>query len=79
MSVDFIKIIEIISFITTVIGVVLTSIPKISGLIILIVSSIFWGIFSYLNREYFFFITQIFLIGVNIFGYYNWKKKGIGI
>jgi nicotinamide riboside transporter PnuC len=74
---EYLKVLEILATIITLIGIALISIPKRLGMYILIVGSILWIIFSYLNSHYFFLIQTIICLILDIYGIYSWKKKGI--
>lgn len=74
---DYTQLIEIIATILIIIAVPLVSIPKRLGLWFMFYGQIFWCIFAYLKEQNFFLIQSVFLFFMNIFGLYNWKKKGI--
>lgn len=68
---------EISSTILTIIAAILISIPRKISLYIFIFASLSWIIFGLLNHKYFFVTQNIVLIGFDIYGIYNWTKKGI--
>jgi hypothetical protein len=78
MMTDIIVQIEFVSFILTVYGVIAIAIPKRNGLWVLAVASVFWSVFAYLTGNNFLLLQNLFLLVFDIFGVYNWKKKGIG-
>ena len=78
MLMNYIVEIEFISFILTMYGVVAITIPKRNGLWVLSIASVTWGIFAYLTGNNFLLLQNVFLLVFDIFGIYNWKKKGIG-
>jgi nicotinamide riboside transporter PnuC len=74
---DYIKIIEIIATITTLIGIPIISIPRISGMYILCISTIFWIIFSYLVNYNWLLIQSVYILFFDIYSIYSWTKRGI--
>ena len=69
---------EIIAMVFVCIGVVLITIPNIKGMYMMTVAQVLWGIFSIQHGHWYFFWQSCFLLVFNIFGIYNWKRKGIG-
>jgi len=76
---DYVTIVEIIATILTLIGIPLISIPRVIGMWILVVSTIFWIIFCCLNfnNHLGLLIQSIYVLCFDIIAIYNWKKKGI--
>ena len=70
--------IELLASILVIIGVVLLIIPSRKGIISLSIGQAFWVVFAILSSKWFLFSQSIFLILVNIFTIYNWKRKGVG-
>ena len=69
---------EILASIVSSIGVVLIAIPHISGMILLVVGQLLWGIFAYKLGKDWFLAQSIFMLVVNIIGVYMWNKKKVG-
>ena len=70
-------IVEILASIITLIGVTLISIPRRIGIIVLIIGDILWILFSYISNHYFLLLQNAYLLIINIYAIYSWKKKGI--
>jgi hypothetical protein len=75
---DYIKGIEIISTILTLIGITLISIPKRIGMWILLVATIFWTSFAYLTNHNYFLLQNIYIFCFDVIALINWNRKGIG-
>lgn len=75
---DYIKGIEIISTILTLIGITLISIPKRIGMWILLVATIFWTSFAYLTNHNYFLFQNIYIFCFDVIALINWNRKGIG-
>jgi CHASE2 domain-containing sensor protein len=74
---DYLKVIEFIAFVLTVIAALYISIPRKIGLYLFIISSVFWSYFAVINGQYFFLIQNFVLICFDVIGIYNWTKQGI--
>jgi hypothetical protein len=74
---DYLKVIEFISFVLTVIGALLISIPRKIGLYFFIVAGVSWSYFAFLNHQYYFLIQNFVLICFDFIGIYSWTKHGI--
>lgn len=72
-----VNIIEILATITIMIAVPLVAIPKRFGLWVMVLGQILWSIFAIMKGHTFFTIQSIFLLLVNFYGLYSWKRKGI--
>ena len=75
---DYVSMLELISSMLVVVGVLLICVPKISGLWVLILGQVGWCVFAAVNDQYFFFIQGMFLMVFNFWGIRNWRRKGIG-
>jgi len=69
---------ESIATILTFVAVWLLAIPKRIGYTVATWSQIFWILFAIQKSHYILLLQAVVLIGVNFYGIYNWKKKGIG-
>lgn len=74
---DFLKIFEFSGSIITIIGVGLIAIPKVLGLVLLLIASIIWMFYFYITHQFFLMIQNTILLFFNIVAIYNWRKKGI--
>ncbi len=74
---DHVKIIEILATIFTLIGVIFVCIPKKIGIYFIILGSIIWIIFSIIYNYQFLFLQNFFVLILNIYALYSWKKRGI--
>lgn len=74
---DYVKIIEILATILTLIGIPIISIPRRIGMWILVVASFLWIIFSYLTNYNYFLLQNIYVLGFDFYALWSWKKKGI--
>lgn len=70
-------IVEILASVITLVGVTLISIPKRIGIYVLLVGDFLWILFSYLTNHYFLLSQNVYLLLINIYAVYSWKKKGI--
>ena len=61
-----------------VLGSILIVIPKRLAFIAFVVSQILWIVFAFNQQHYALLFQSIFMIGINITGWYNWGKKGVG-
>ena len=74
---DYLKVVEFIAFVLTVVAALYVSIPRKIGLYIFIVAGVFWSYFAIINEQYFFLIQNFVLICFDAIGIYNWTKQGI--
>lgn len=74
---DYVKSIEIIATVLTLIGIPLMSIPRRVGMWILLTSTLFWILFSYKNNHNYFLIQNIYVLFFDFYALWSWKKKGI--
>jgi len=74
---EYLKIIEIIATILTMVGVPIISIPKRFGFWFLVIAQLLWSVFAYLNNHMYFLTTSFFVLLCNFYGLYSWKKKGL--
>lgn len=74
---DHVKIIEILATVFTLIGVIFVCIPKKIGIYFIILGSILWIIFSIISKYQFLFLQNFFVLILNCYGIYSWKKRGI--
>jgi nicotinamide riboside transporter PnuC len=74
---DHVKIIEILATVFTLIGVIFVCIPKKIGIYFIILGSIIWIIFSIIYNYQFLFLQNFFVLILNIYALYSWKKRGI--
>lgn len=72
-------VLEAISTILVVVGVILLAAPKISGLYIMVFAQCGWLVYASFKSQWFFASQALFLLIVNIFAIRNWRKKGIGV
>lgn len=75
---DYVKSLEIISTILTLIGIPLISIPKRIGMWFLLVATVSWGIFAFLTEHKFFLMQNLYIFCFDIVALINWKNKNIG-
>ena len=76
---DFLKIVELLATVTSIVGIIYITIPKRTGLYYLIIGTIFWGVFAVLSKSWFLLSQEIFLIVLNIISLKTWKDKGIDL
>jgi len=69
---------EATATILTFVAVAFLSIPKRIGYGIATWSQLFWILFAIDKKHYFLLLQAVVLIGINWYGNYSWKKKGIG-
>jgi len=74
---DNVTCLEIVATILTLIGIPIISIPRLIGMWILIVATIFWIIFAYTTNHNYFLLQNIYVFLFDCYAIYSWKKKGI--
>lgn len=71
-------VLESISTLLVIVGVVLITIPKIQGLYVMAIAQVGWTVFSFQEGHWFFFAQSLFLLVFNFIGIRNWKRKKVG-
>lgn len=74
---DHVKTVEIFATLFTLVGVIFVCIPKKIGIYFIILGSILWVVFSGICNHQFLFLQNFFVLILNIYALYSWKKRGI--
>jgi hypothetical protein len=72
-------IIEFFAMVLVFRGVYLVSQPNIRGLYVFIIAQILWSAFAIMKGAPFLLIQNVVLMGLNIYGIRNWRRKGVGV
>jgi len=70
-------IIEFLAMVFVFVGVWYITVPSIKGIYWMIVAQVFWSVFAIMTGAWFLLIQSVVLMGFNVRGIVNWKKKGI--
>jgi len=75
---SFLRKLEIISFILTIIALYLLSLPNINTFIVFGVSMIVQMVIFYKTKQPFLFMQMIAILLFNVYNYWSWTTQGIG-
>jgi len=69
---------ELSAAIVSIYAVYLISVPNIKGYYVGMIGQLCWSIFA-IQKDYYFLLGQCIILSIiNIIGWYNWNKKGVG-
>jgi hypothetical protein len=74
---DYVKTTELIATILCLVGCIYGTLPRRIGLVYLIIGTVAWIFFAVLNKHWFFFSQEIFLLCLNVISLKTWKDQGI--
>jgi nicotinamide riboside transporter PnuC len=78
MPLDILKVLEILYTILVIISVYLVSVPKRTGLFLMVIAQFMAVPVFYYQSLYFAMVLMFVLNAINIKGIINWTKKGVG-
>ncbi len=75
---DNVRILELIASIITIWGIIEISLILRRGMIICIFGQLLWISYACINGMWFFLISSIVILVIDILGFINWTFKGVG-